>query len=395
MLRVRQPDGSAADVVGWLDSVTSTELEVTTVDQTVHLLDRSTILLARRAPAARGGPPPGRVSAGELEHHSVRRLAGRRRAARAVDPAGRGRVHRPGQLLSRCRRSRCADPRGRGPDGGLRPAARHRADGPGDHRVGGGAGPARPGLDRHLRSGPRAGRPARRPSPARAAPGRRTGHRRARAGPGWTPTSRAGRTARTRTWFGGFSRQPAARVRLRWGADHCHRPRPPQRGLARSGLRSGPGRTGGARAGRPDSRQPWVIGLPAAGRGTPTCRSTWPTRPLSPPTSGSGSPDTTATSTWHRPSLRFSHPSRSDELPLSALVANRKAWSADRSSGLAAEQLLRARRVGSHGVKLTAREERGPLIVPPAGSGALLSGATCSREELVSPLTQRTRSVGA
>jgi N-acetylglutamate synthase len=72
VLRVRQPDGSATDVVGWLDSVTSTEVVVTTVDQTVHRLDRSAVLLARRAPTARGAPPPGRVSAAELERHSVR-----------------------------------------------------------------------------------------------------------------------------------------------------------------------------------------------------------------------------------------------------------------------------------------------------------------------------------
>jgi N-acetylglutamate synthase len=72
VLRVRQPDGSATDVIGWLDSVTPTEVGVTTVDQAVHVLDRSTVLLARRAPAARGAPPPDRVSAAELEHHSVR-----------------------------------------------------------------------------------------------------------------------------------------------------------------------------------------------------------------------------------------------------------------------------------------------------------------------------------
>jgi GNAT superfamily N-acetyltransferase len=72
VLRVRQPDGSATDVIGWLDSVTSTEVRVTTIDRAVHLLDRSTVLLARRAPAARGAPPPDRVSAAELEHRSVR-----------------------------------------------------------------------------------------------------------------------------------------------------------------------------------------------------------------------------------------------------------------------------------------------------------------------------------
>ena len=72
VLRVRQPDGSATDVIGWLDWVTSTEVGLTTIDQAAHVLDRSAVLLARRAPAARGAPPPDRVSAAELERHSVR-----------------------------------------------------------------------------------------------------------------------------------------------------------------------------------------------------------------------------------------------------------------------------------------------------------------------------------
>jgi ribosomal protein S18 acetylase RimI-like enzyme len=72
VLRVRQADGSATDVVGWLNSVTSSEVAITTVDQTVHRLHRSAILLARRAPPARGAPPPERVSSAELERHCVR-----------------------------------------------------------------------------------------------------------------------------------------------------------------------------------------------------------------------------------------------------------------------------------------------------------------------------------
>ncbi len=71
VLRVRQPDGSAADVVGWLDSVTDSDVSVITVDQIRHVLDRSTVLLARRAPAARGAPPPERVGPAELERHCI------------------------------------------------------------------------------------------------------------------------------------------------------------------------------------------------------------------------------------------------------------------------------------------------------------------------------------
>ena len=71
VLRVRLPDGSATDVVGWLNSVTSSEVGVTTVDQTMHVLDRANVLVAHRAPFARGGPPSDRVSAVELERRSV------------------------------------------------------------------------------------------------------------------------------------------------------------------------------------------------------------------------------------------------------------------------------------------------------------------------------------
>jgi N-acetylglutamate synthase len=71
VLRVRQPDGSATDVVGWLESITVSQVAVTGVDQTLRVVDRSAVLLARRAPAARGAPPADRVSAAELEHCSV------------------------------------------------------------------------------------------------------------------------------------------------------------------------------------------------------------------------------------------------------------------------------------------------------------------------------------
>ena len=71
VLRVRLPDGSATDVVGWLTSVRSRDVEVTTVDQTVHVIDRADVLLAHRAPPARGAPPPERVSTVELQRHSV------------------------------------------------------------------------------------------------------------------------------------------------------------------------------------------------------------------------------------------------------------------------------------------------------------------------------------
>ena len=71
VLRVSRPDGSATDVVGWLTSVRTKDVEVTTIDQTVHVIDRADVLLAHRAPPARGAPPPERVTAVELERRTV------------------------------------------------------------------------------------------------------------------------------------------------------------------------------------------------------------------------------------------------------------------------------------------------------------------------------------
>jgi ribosomal protein S18 acetylase RimI-like enzyme len=72
VVRVRLPDGSATDVVGWIDSVSTGELTVVTLDQTRQVVDQAAVLLARRAPLARGAPPPDRVSAVELERRSLR-----------------------------------------------------------------------------------------------------------------------------------------------------------------------------------------------------------------------------------------------------------------------------------------------------------------------------------
>src|SRR3712207_7331218 len=48
-----------------------TTLFRSTVDQARHVLDRAEVLLARRAPPARGAPRPDRVSAADLERRSV------------------------------------------------------------------------------------------------------------------------------------------------------------------------------------------------------------------------------------------------------------------------------------------------------------------------------------
>lgn len=67
VLRCRLADGSATDVVGWLVSLDDlgVALEVEGGDSVA--VDRSAIILARRAPSARGGPEPGRTTAEDLE----------------------------------------------------------------------------------------------------------------------------------------------------------------------------------------------------------------------------------------------------------------------------------------------------------------------------------------
>ncbi|MCW2811173.1 MAG: hypothetical protein JWP61_1631, partial [Friedmanniella sp.] len=70
-VRHRLADGSATDVVGWLDRLTPAFLHVGTTDGTVHVVERSSVVAARRAPAALGGPGPSRVSPAELQHRAV------------------------------------------------------------------------------------------------------------------------------------------------------------------------------------------------------------------------------------------------------------------------------------------------------------------------------------
>jgi GNAT superfamily N-acetyltransferase len=71
VLRVRLADGSATDLIGWLDQIGPTTLRITPARQPTREVDRSAVLLARRAPAAAGGPPPSRVSAAELEQRAL------------------------------------------------------------------------------------------------------------------------------------------------------------------------------------------------------------------------------------------------------------------------------------------------------------------------------------
>jgi GNAT superfamily N-acetyltransferase len=70
VVRYRLPDGSATDVIGWIDVLDATTVRLATLDD-AQLIERSMIIAARRAPAAAGAPDPRRVSAQELQRHAL------------------------------------------------------------------------------------------------------------------------------------------------------------------------------------------------------------------------------------------------------------------------------------------------------------------------------------
>ena len=67
VLRRRRADGSATDVVGWLVEIAADSVGLTVEGGDRVTVERSAIILARRAPSARGGPDPRRTSAEDLE----------------------------------------------------------------------------------------------------------------------------------------------------------------------------------------------------------------------------------------------------------------------------------------------------------------------------------------
>jgi RimJ/RimL family protein N-acetyltransferase len=66
-IRYRLDDGSATDVVGWITRLGAEQVEVFSPGGRHTLVDRGSIILARRVPPARGGRPPERWTADELE----------------------------------------------------------------------------------------------------------------------------------------------------------------------------------------------------------------------------------------------------------------------------------------------------------------------------------------
>jgi GNAT superfamily N-acetyltransferase len=77
VLRCREPDGSATDVVGWLVAVDETAVRIAPGASDPRVVPRAVIIVARRAPAAQGGPDPRRVPAEDLERAAAPGWIGR------------------------------------------------------------------------------------------------------------------------------------------------------------------------------------------------------------------------------------------------------------------------------------------------------------------------------
>ena len=71
VVRARLPDGSATDHVGWLEALTTDAVVLTAPDGRAQTVERSAVVVARRAPAASGGPDPRRIRAAEVERHAL------------------------------------------------------------------------------------------------------------------------------------------------------------------------------------------------------------------------------------------------------------------------------------------------------------------------------------
>jgi N-acetylglutamate synthase len=67
VVRRRLADGSATDVIGWVEEVAAEVVVLTDAAGTTHRVPLHSVIAARRAPAARGGPDPRRASAREVE----------------------------------------------------------------------------------------------------------------------------------------------------------------------------------------------------------------------------------------------------------------------------------------------------------------------------------------
>ena len=71
VVRHRLADGSATDLIGWIVGMEQDFVSIAMSDGRVVQLPRADIIIARRAPAAAGGPSPLRTTAEELERYAL------------------------------------------------------------------------------------------------------------------------------------------------------------------------------------------------------------------------------------------------------------------------------------------------------------------------------------
>ena len=71
VVRHRLADGSATDLIGWIEQIEPKSLWVATSGGRVVQVATADIIVARRAPAAAGGPDPLRTAAEELERYAL------------------------------------------------------------------------------------------------------------------------------------------------------------------------------------------------------------------------------------------------------------------------------------------------------------------------------------
>jgi N-acetylglutamate synthase len=71
VIRIRLADGSATDVIGWIDDLAPRTITLWVDHATTRVVERAAVIVARRAPAAPGAPDPLRVPADVLERHAL------------------------------------------------------------------------------------------------------------------------------------------------------------------------------------------------------------------------------------------------------------------------------------------------------------------------------------
>ena len=116
VVRFQLPDGSATDVVGWIEALNPTSVRLVTAVATVTVIERSVIIAARRGPAAAGGPHPRRISAEHVQRHALHGWLAWREPLGEWTLRSSRRLHSARQLMPRGRRPWHVDPAGRRAD---------------------------------------------------------------------------------------------------------------------------------------------------------------------------------------------------------------------------------------------------------------------------------------